>query len=263
MPLRRKGFSLVELLVVVGIIALLLSILTPALTRAKWLTRRAVCASRLHNIGRGVGSYAAENRDIVFFCRRSGGGFEGRVQVCLDYQVENSSDPYEKTDWVKAAAGHGLKDAAFECPDRPGCYRDDKDSAGGEWIIYQKCLGYQYFGGIKNWTNPQGTFKSRSPVGLTSGSSRWALAADCSMKIDLVWGGGRPSAYEFEPPHRLGNPWPAGGNAVYCDGSASWSDFEKMYFFHSWNPGARFNYWYQEDTGDIPSDKLLLLRAVP
>ncbi|HOD83473.1 MAG TPA: type II secretion system protein [Phycisphaerae bacterium] len=256
----RRAFTLVELLVVIAIIALLLSMLAPTLQRAKHLTRRAVCASRLSNFGRGVAQYASEYRDCVFFARRSGSGMEGRVQVCLDYAVDGSTDPYAMTDWVGAAAKFGLCKDAFECPDRPGCYRDDAND-DGSWIIFQKCLGYQYFGGIKHWTNPQGTFKSRSPVFLSSADARWALAADCTMKIDNVWGGGRPSAYEFMPPHRFGNPWPEGGNAVYCDGSTRWTDFEKMFFFHSWNPAARFNYWYQEDVGELTDAQLLALKA--
>jgi len=47
----RPAFTLVELLVVVGIIALLVTILMPSLSRAMELARRAVCASNLHNFG--------------------------------------------------------------------------------------------------------------------------------------------------------------------------------------------------------------------
>ena len=61
----RKGraFSIVELLVVVAILSVLLSILVPAVGRAKELARRAVCASNLKQIGSSVGSYAAQSRE--------------------------------------------------------------------------------------------------------------------------------------------------------------------------------------------------------
>ena len=39
----RKGFTLVELLVVIGIIAILIAILLPALTKARESARRAAC----------------------------------------------------------------------------------------------------------------------------------------------------------------------------------------------------------------------------
>ena len=55
----RKGFTLIELLVVISIIALLVSILVPALGEAKWLAKKAQCATNLHNIGLSAGSYSA------------------------------------------------------------------------------------------------------------------------------------------------------------------------------------------------------------
>jgi len=54
---RRTAFTLVELLVVVGIIALLLTILMPSLGRASELARRAVCASHLHGLGHAWNMY--------------------------------------------------------------------------------------------------------------------------------------------------------------------------------------------------------------
>ncbi|MCD6378454.1 MAG: prepilin-type N-terminal cleavage/methylation domain-containing protein [Planctomycetes bacterium] len=59
---RRCGFTLVELLVVVSIIALLISILVPALGRARELARQVSCTANVSAIAKGWALYANDNR---------------------------------------------------------------------------------------------------------------------------------------------------------------------------------------------------------
>ena len=58
---RRNGFTLVELLVVIGIIALLMAILLPGLNTMRELGRRAVCMSNLMQLSLAWVTYAGEN----------------------------------------------------------------------------------------------------------------------------------------------------------------------------------------------------------
>jgi molybdate transport system regulatory protein len=59
--LKGRGFSLIEIIVVVSIIALLLALVMPALGRARALARQTVCQSRLRQWGLAFAAYAADN----------------------------------------------------------------------------------------------------------------------------------------------------------------------------------------------------------
>jgi prepilin-type N-terminal cleavage/methylation domain-containing protein len=69
---RRRAFTLVELLVVVGIVAVLIALLMPVLASARRQANTAACLNNLRQLGMGYHRYVAENKGWA----PRGGGME-------------------------------------------------------------------------------------------------------------------------------------------------------------------------------------------
>jgi prepilin-type N-terminal cleavage/methylation domain-containing protein/prepilin-type processing-associated H-X9-DG protein len=72
--MRRKGFTLVELLVVISIIALLIAILLPSLSGAREQAKQTVCASNLRSLMLAIHTYAVANDDYLVTAGLAHGG---------------------------------------------------------------------------------------------------------------------------------------------------------------------------------------------
>ena len=61
-----EGFTIVELLVVIGIIAVLIALLLPTLTRARQQAKTVQCQANLRTVGQMLRMYENENKGWLF-----------------------------------------------------------------------------------------------------------------------------------------------------------------------------------------------------
>ena len=65
---RRQGFTIVELLMVIGVISVLAGIMLPVIGRSRQAAARVQCMSNLHQLALCVTRYAAENEGQLPYC---------------------------------------------------------------------------------------------------------------------------------------------------------------------------------------------------
>jgi prepilin-type N-terminal cleavage/methylation domain-containing protein/prepilin-type processing-associated H-X9-DG protein len=90
--LKGQGFTLIEMLVTIAIIAILASLLLPALGRAKESGRAAACKSNLHQIGIALQLYVNENKERMptLYDQKAGTNFDtnlATIDVVLSNQL--------------------------------------------------------------------------------------------------------------------------------------------------------------------------------
>jgi prepilin-type N-terminal cleavage/methylation domain-containing protein/prepilin-type processing-associated H-X9-DG protein len=271
---RRQAFTLIEILVVIGVIAVLIGILLPALSQARKAGRTVVCLSNQRQIGIGLMSYANEFKEWI--PRESGNSEETPARIpkipawfkswtpgqraqynlswafnlrpFLDPQSHSNDDQGNNADKFKASA-------YYRCPSRPP---DDHNITYVNNGIRFRINGSSVIVDENYTKPPMQTNRIYRPVGVlyltdfaddpgNLRSANYNNQAASDMHLSIFYdirritningpsSGGEPTFWRRTAPKRHGR----GANAMYMDGHAALIEPDKLLDPQTWDDGDR------------------------
>ena len=132
----RRGFTLLELLVVISIISVLMALLLPALKSARNAARSVKCLSQFQQIGVGFYVYAQDYRGQIASTYYFHDGVRGMWPELLGIYMNYGSNPREVRESLSAAFHEGR--TPFACPSQ-----EDKSGRARGYQSYARNCGFR------------------------------------------------------------------------------------------------------------------------
>jgi prepilin-type N-terminal cleavage/methylation domain-containing protein/prepilin-type processing-associated H-X9-DG protein len=196
-----RAFTLVELLVVIGIIAVLIAILLPTLSKAREQSKRAVCLANLRTIGQAMITYANDHRDRLPNSNPANNW--GTNTAAVDYVLCVFANKYVR------------QPATFHCPSDEDPIPQAITTADYD-LPDSARTSYDYY---SIWWAPEY-------------GPRWCRIKQAPLAWDIRGGWATPKTYQ--------NHGTKGGNVVYGDGHADWQEQQRWDQPNFPNPGGKY-----------------------
>jgi prepilin-type processing-associated H-X9-DG protein/prepilin-type N-terminal cleavage/methylation domain-containing protein len=240
MPSRRRAFTLVELLVVVGIISVLIAVLLPALSTARKHAQRVQCAANLRSIGQAIIMYTQLYRCYPSMSVYAGPGrnyaiWPTRLREVLGGEMGlfNCPAQSERCWWAKRDAAGPFQSVATDVEARFGY------DLGEPLLMDQNTFfsyGYNHLGAsVSNGGDGQAQWGLGDYVNLAMPADPYSHAIRASQvrkpsemiavadsTTDGVEDYAITAAY-FRPWQWPGKVHSGGANVLFCDGHVQWS----------------------------------------
>ena len=186
---RRAGFTLVELLVVIGIIAVLMSILMPVMGRARKAAREVACMSNVRQLSHAMMSYSDTYRGFTMPIVFTPGEYWHHK---LAIQLGDRQYPQDPNN------SNRLMYRLMRCPETDEAEPTGWGSAYTRWKYGDGSGSY----GLNLWLLPNGFYANQFPPSKSFAKlSSVRKSSDVPMLLDSIWVGGWPDNNDFVFPN--------------------------------------------------------------